>query len=80
MVASSDRDVVAFSLSPGNLHDAPEGRKLLEQLGEATGTIHLVMDRAYENDITQQLAYDLFYTPVTPPKNNRKNPWVYDKE
>ena len=38
------------------------------------------MDRAYENDITQQHAIDLFYTPVVPPKSNRKKPWVYDKE
>jgi len=37
------------------------------------------MDRAYEGDITQQLVFDLFYTPVVPPKCNRKNPWVYDK-
>ena len=80
MVASSDRDAVAFSLSPGNAHDAPEGRKLLEQIGEAQHTTSLVMDRAYESDINQQLAYDLFYTPVVPPKCNRKDPWVYDKQ
>ena len=29
MVASSDRSAVTFSLSSGNAHDAPEGRKLL---------------------------------------------------
>ena len=38
------------------------------------------MDRAYEGDISQQLALDLYYTPVVPPKSNRKTPWVYDKE
>jgi len=39
---------------------------------------YLLMDRAYEGDINQQLALDLYYTPVVPPKCNRKNPWVYD--
>jgi len=80
MVASSDRDVVSFSLSSGNAHDAPEGRKLLEQVGEAQRTTYLVMDRAYEGNINQQLAFDLYYTPVVPPKSNRKDTWVYDKE
>ncbi len=38
------------------------------------------MDRAYEGDETRQLALDLGYTPVVPPKSNRVTPWEYDKE
>lgn len=38
------------------------------------------MDRAYEGDETRQLALDLGYTPVVPPKSNRLTPWEYDKE
>ena len=34
MVAADDRTAVAFALSPGQAHDAPEGRKLLERLGK----------------------------------------------
>jgi len=37
------------------------------------------MDRAYEGDETRQLAIDLGYTPVVPPKENRLNPWEYDR-
>ena len=34
MVSSDDRTAVAFTLSPGQAHDAPEGRKLLESMGK----------------------------------------------
>ena len=33
MVAADARTAVTFSLSPGQAHDAPEGRKLLTRLG-----------------------------------------------
>lgn len=37
------------------------------------------MDRAYEGDEMRQLALDLGFTPVVPPKSNRLSPWEYDK-
>ena len=37
------------------------------------------MDRAYEGDETRQLAVDLGYMPVVPPKQNRLAPWAYDQ-
>ena len=40
----------------------------------------LVMDRAYEDDATRQLALDLGFVPVVPPKSNRVDPWEYDRE
>jgi transposase len=36
------------------------------------------MDRAYEGDETRQVAVDLGYVPVVPPKQNRLAPWDYD--
>jgi transposase len=80
MVAADARTAVAFSLSPGNAHDAPAGRSLLSSLGPAPTPRHLCMDRAYEGDETRQLALDLGYVPVVPPKSNRKEPWEYDTE
>ena len=80
MVAANDKTAIACSLSPGNAGDAPEGRKLIEALGEADRITYLLMDRAYEGDVTRTLAFELGYNPVVPPKKNRKNPWVYDKE
>jgi transposase len=41
--------------------------------------IHVLMDRAYEGDETRQLALELGYVPVVPPKENRRTPWEYDR-
>ena len=80
MVAASDRDGVIFALSAVNCGDAPEGRALLQQLGPVDHSVYLLMDRAYEGDETRSLAMELGYTPVVPPKSNRKNSWDYDKQ
>ena len=39
----------------------------------------LLMDRAYEGAETRQLALDLGFIPVVPPKSNRLEPWEYDR-
>ena len=79
MVAADARTAITFALSPGEAHDAPEGRKLLHELGAAKWPIHLLMDRAYEGDETRQLALDLNFIPVVPPKSNRVDAWEYDR-
>ena len=63
VVAADARTAITFSLSPGQAHDAPEGRKLLRTLGKAPWPLHLLMDRAYEGDETRQLALDLGLHP-----------------
>ena len=80
MVATDARTAITFSLSPGQAHDAPQGRKLLNRLGQQDDNPSLIMDRAYEGDETRQLALALGYTPVVPPKRNRLDPWQYDRE
>ncbi|MGH8727862.1 MAG: IS5 family transposase [Burkholderiales bacterium] len=79
MVAADARTAITFALSPGQAHDAPEGRKLLRRLGKAAQPLHLLMDRAYEGDETRQLALDLGFIPVVPPKQNRLTAWQYDR-
>ena len=37
------------------------------------------MDRAYEGNETRQLALDLGFIPVVPPKCNRIEPWQYNR-
>ena len=71
---------MTFSLSPGQAHDAPEGRKLLRRLGRQRASPALVMDRDYEGEETRQLALDLGFTPVVPPLKTRRDPWVYDRQ
>ena len=41
---------------------------------------YLAMDKAYEDDKTRALAREQGFSPVVPPKSNRKEPWDYDKE
>jgi transposase len=80
MVAADARTAITFSLSPGEAHDAVEGRKLLKTLSLPQQTVHVLMDRAYEGNETRQLVLDLGFIPVVPPKSNRIEPWEYDKE
>ena len=61
---------VVFRLSPGNAHDAPEGRKLIESIYSKNNN-YLLMDRAYEDDKTLALAKNHgFKTVVTPKKKS----------
>jgi transposase len=68
-----------FRLSGGEAADCVEGRKLLLSHGPVTTHISLLMDKAYEDDKTREIARILGYTPVVPPKSNRLEPWEYDK-
>ena len=81
MVAADARTAVTFALSPGNAGDAPEGRKLLKSLeNQGWEGTHVIMDKAYEGNETQQLVLALEMLPVVPPKSNRLTKWEYDKE
>jgi len=80
MVAADARTAITFALSPGQAHDAPNGRALLSKLGAPDRPLHLVMDRAYEGDETRQLALDLGFIPVVPPLSTRIQPWEYNRE
>jgi transposase len=77
-------------ISGGEKHDAPQGRKLIEQLDVSvimTKQLEpsderccLLMDRAYEDDKTRAFAVEQGFNPVVPPKKNRIESWDYDKE
>ena len=77
-VAAAARTAITFS--PGQAHDGPQGRKLLNRLGQQQGSPSLIMDRAYQGDGTRQLALKLGYEPVVPPLRTRLEPWEYDRE
>jgi transposase len=79
LVAADARTAITFALSPGQAHDAVEGRELLKRLGAPDRPLHLLMDRAYEGNETRQLALDLGYTPVVSPKSTHVEPWEYDR-
>jgi len=79
MVAADARTAITFALSPGNAHDAPEGRELLRELPPMPKDLPMLMDRAYEGKETVQLVLSLGMVPVVPPKSNRIDPWQYDR-
>ena len=79
MVAADARTAITFALSPGQASDAVEGRQLLAGLGPLPAPLHLIVDKAYEDNETRQLALDFGFIPVVPPKSNRLEPWQYDK-
>ena len=79
MMAANAKTAIDFILSEGQLHDAPQGRILMETVGKQETTIPLLMDRAYEDDYTRFTAQMLKFDPIVPPKSNRLKPWEYDK-
>jgi transposase len=79
LAACSAKSALAFILTGGNVHDAPAGRNLLDEI-YSEDNHYLAMDRAYEGDETRQKAIEQGFIPVVPPKSNRKEPWEYDKE
>lgn len=80
MVAADARTAVAFSLSPGQAHDAPEGRRLLSRLGRRDGDPAPIVDRACQDKATRRLALDLGYETAVPSSRARLRPWQYDCE
>jgi transposase len=79
MVAADARTAITFALSPGQASDTVEGRKLLGGIGPLPAPLHLIMDRAYEDNETLQLALDFGFIPVVPPRPQRLEPWQHDK-
>ena len=67
-------------LSGGECHDAPEGRKSIENVCRNHEGVPLLMDKAHEGDETRGLARANGHEPTVPPKSNRTDPWEYDKE
>lgn len=79
-MAASARDVLVWSLTPGQAGDAPEGRQLIEAMGQQpAGQVALLMDSAYQDDTTRELARQLGFVPVVPPSRQRRQPWPLDK-
>ena len=79
MVAADARTAITFALSPGQASDTIEGRKLLGGIGPLPAPLYLLMDRAYEDNATLQLALDFKFIPVVPPRPQRLNPGQYDR-
>ena len=75
---------MTFSLSPGQTSDSVEGRALVEGWQDKPEALPeklpMTMDKAYEGDETRASVTQAGFSPVVPPKDNRKEPWDYDRE
>jgi transposase len=84
MVAASDRIAVAFQLSGGQCHDAPQGRMLPEDRHPdepaKQKTIYLAMDKGYEDNLTRKTVKCRGFKPAVPSESNRKKPWKYSRK
>jgi transposase len=74
---------VIFSLLPAKPATALRGAPLEtwqdkpEALPEK---LPMAMDEAYKGDATRTSVRQAGFSPVMPPKHNRKEPWEYDEE
>lgn len=80
LVAADARTALTLALSPGQTHDAPEGRRLLRRLKPDPAGLPVLMDRAYEGDTARPLALAFGVTPVVSPKRHRVALWIYDQQ
>ncbi len=49
-------------------------------LGPHHGQIALLMDSAYQDNATRELAQEMGLMAVVPPNPQRRQPWTYDKQ
>ncbi len=68
------KKAIELILRAGQVHDAPQGRLLMETVGKQNNTTLLIMDKAYEDDETRSISQMLGFFPVVPPKKKRKYP------
>ena len=65
MVAADARTAITFALSPGNSHDAPEGRQLLRDLGSLLSCLFPHMQEDFAGKLPIQFSSRQEYALVT---------------
>ena len=68
---------IRYELTPGQAHDAPPCKTLLDNLQPGQ---HVLADKAYDADWIRALIWEQGAIDVIPPKTNRKLPAEFDAE
>ena len=68
---------IRYELTPGQAHDAPPCKTLLDNLQPGQ---HVLADKAYDADWIRELIWEQGAVDVIPPKANRKLPAEFDAE
>src|SRR5512139_3693337 len=79
-LCASEADTVALRITAGQAGDAPVGEAMIEALDPRDGIAQAAMDKAYDSNAIRAKLDAKGITPVIPPKSNRLDIIVYDKE
>jgi transposase len=79
-LCASEADAVAIRIPAGQAGDAPVGEAMIEALDPRDGIAQAAMDKAYDSNAIRAKRDAKGITPVLPPKSNRLEILVYDKE
>jgi transposase len=80
MDAANARVSVAFQITGGEKHAGRVGQEHLPRFHLLDKRSQLIMNKTYERNAMRQLALDLGYRPVVPPKSNGLSSWRYNKK
>ncbi len=72
--------MIEIRLTAGQAGDAPVGEALVDALDPRDGIRYAAMDKAYDSNAIRAQLDAKGITPVIPPKANRVDRIVYDKE
>jgi len=75
-----EQPCVSCTLTSGARHDAPVFERVFEQCPTLPQLTSVVMDKGYDSDHIRQYLQVRDLIPVIPPRQNRKQPMLYDAE
>ena len=79
-LCASDTDAVDLRITAGQVGDAPVGEAIIEAIEPREGIKQAAMDKAYDSNALRAKLEAKGIRPVIPPKSNRLDIIVYDKE
>ena len=79
-LCASESDVVDICITAGQAGDAPAGERMVEAIDSRDGIRQAAMDKAYDSNAIREKLKAKGIEPVIPPKSNRLEIIVYDKE
>lgn len=80
MTAADEDTAIAVDVLPGQAHDAPHLRRMLDRTLARVGTIdELVGDRGFDGDPQRFACIERGVATVIPSRSNRVEPWPLDE-
>jgi transposase len=80
VLCGSESDAVDIRITAGQAGDAPMGEELIDAIDTREGIRQAAMDKAYDSNAIRAKLEAKGINPIIPPKANRLEIIVYDKE